>query len=150
MARTLHVYPKAIIDGSTWTFVDKVGDSRFEHTIAAGVTATTELRLLKFVLDLIVDDTDTDQDVDDALFLDDIQPGPQTETVWEVWQKIAEGILEPSDTLESFWAKWTEGDTQAMRNAVNRALVSGPGGIGQGWTVTGFHQHEGDGTITDG
>ncbi len=154
MARTLHVYPKAIIDGSTWTFLNKIGSSRLEHTVAAGVTAETRLRLLKVSFDLIVDDTDTDQDVDDALFLDDIQPGPQTLTVWEDWQNTAEGIISgltsPYDE-SNFWAAWTQGDTQAMRNSANRALVSGPGGIGRGWIIIpgSLHQHEGDDTNTD-
>ena len=152
MARTLHVYPKAIIAGSTWTLIAKVGDSRFEHIVAAGITAVDELRLLKVGFDLVVDNTDTDQDVDDALFIDDIQPGPQVATVWGNWQSLAEGIFDPGDTEESFWSKWTQGDTQAVRNDMNRALVAGPGGIGRGWTVvTGsLHQHEGDGINTDG
>lgn len=155
MARTLHVYPKAIIDASTWTYLLKVGDSRFTHTVAAGVNATTELRLLKLVFDLTVEDTDTDQDVDDALFVDDIRPGPQVETVWGNWQERAEGIiagLTPGYTVADFWAEWTKGDTQAVRNDANRALVAGPGGIGRGWEIVvgTLHQHEGDGTNTDG
>ncbi len=155
MARTLHVYPKAILDASTWTLIVKVADSRFEHTVPAGVTATTELRLLKLVFDLLVEDSDTDQDVDDALFIDDIRPGPQVETVWGNWQITAEAIiagLDPGYTVADFWAEWTHGDTQAVRNDVNRALVSGPGGIGRGWEVVvgTLHQHEGDGISTDG
>ncbi len=160
MSRTLHVYPKAILDASTWTFLVKVYEpatqvnSRFEHTIAAGVAATTPLRLLKVSFDLIVADGDTDQDVDDALFVDDIRPGPQVETVWGNWQDTAEGIiagLDPGYTVAEFWAAWTNGDTQAVRNDANRALVSGPGGIGRGWTIPAgsIHQHEGDGTNTD-
>jgi len=152
VARTLQVYPKAVLTGSEWVFTDKVGDSRFRHTIAAGVTAETPLVLLKFVFDLIVEDTDTDQDVDDALFVDDIQPGPEVETVWSNWQDTAEGIiagLSPAVTTEDFWAAWTFGDTQAVRNDANRALVAGPGGIGRGWTITALHQHEGDGTVLD-
>ncbi len=152
MARTLQVYPKAILDASTWTLIVKVASSRFEHTIPAGVTATESLSLLKLVFDLIVEDADTDQDVDDALFIDDIQPGPQTRTVWGNWQERAEGIiagLDPGYTVDDFWAAWTKGDTQAVRNDANRALVSGPGGIGRGWTITAIHQHEGDGTVLD-
>ncbi len=156
MARTLHVYPKAILDASTWLLIVKVGSSRFEHTVPAGVTATTELRLLKLVFDLTVEDTDTDEDVDDALFDDDIHPSPgQHETVWGNWQTTAEGIitgLDPGYTAADFWAEWTHGNTQAVRNDANRALVSGPGGIGRGWEVVAgtLHQHEGDGTTTDG
>ena len=68
---------------------------------------------------------------------------------------LAEGIvagLTPGYTVADFWADWTFGDTQAVRNDANRALVSGPGGIGRGWEVVvgTLHQHEGDGTNTDG
>ncbi len=153
VARSLDVYPKATLDGSTWLLVVKVDGSRFEHLVPAGVAAETPLQLLKVVFELTVEDSDTGQDVDDALFLDDIQPGPSTATVWGNWQLIAEGIitgLDPGYTVDDFWAAWTMGDTQAVRNDANRALVSGPGGIGRGWTITSVHQHEGDGTVLEG
>ncbi len=153
MARSLSVYPKVHLTDSTWSVVDKVGASRLEHLIPAGVTAERPLLLLKVVFELVVADSDTDQDADDALFVDDIQPGPQMATVWDGWQATAEGIiagLTTGYTVDDFWSAWTGGDTQAVRNDVNRAFVSGPGGIGRGWTITGFHQHEGDGTNTDG
>ncbi len=161
MSRTLHVYPKATIEESTWTYILKVYEpatqvnSRFEHVVAAGVTATAPLRLLKVSFDLVVADGDIDQDIDDALFVDDIRPGPQVATVWGNWQATAEGIiagLDPGYTVADFWAAWTHGDTQAVRNDMNRALVAGPGGIGRGWEVVAgsLHQHEGDGTNTDG
>jgi hypothetical protein len=153
VARSLSIYPKASLDGSTWKLVVKVGDSRFEHLVPAGITAETPLQLLKVVFDLIVEDSDTDSDVDDALFVDDIKSGPGVETVWGNWQTRAEGIitgLDPGYTVDDFWAAWTMGDTQAVRNDANRALVSGPGGIGRGWTITSVHQHEGDGTVTEG
>ena len=153
MARNLSVYPKAFLEESTWQLVVKVDDSRFDHVIPAGVTAETPLQLLKVVFDLTVEDSDTDRDVDDALFVDDIKPGPITETVWGNWQAIAEGIitgLSSGYTVDDFWAVWTMGDTQAVRNDAQRALVSGPGGIGRGWTITSVHQHEGDGTVTEG
>ena len=155
MARTVHVYPKAIIDGSTWTLFLDVSEGGVQEdeptfTAPAGLVATSELRLLKVSFDLILDDTDTAQDVLTALTVDDIQPGPQTLTTWEDWQDSAEGIIagltSPYDESD-FWAAWTGGDTQAMRNSANRALVSGPGGIGRGWTVLNVHQHEGDGTF---
>ena len=152
MARNLNVYPKAFLRDS-WQLVVKVGDSRFEHVIPAGVTAETPLQMLKVVFNLTVEDSDLDSDVDDALFLDDIKPGPGVETVWGNWQAIAEGIiigLSSGYTVDDFWAVWTMGDTQAVRNDAQRALVSGPGGIGRGWTITGFHQHEGDGTVSEG
>ena len=160
MARTLHVYPKASIEGSTWTLLMKVSEqatgiqSRFTETVAAGVTAERFLPLLKVVWDLIVADTDVDQDVADALFVDDIKAGPATETVWGNWQTRAEGIitgLVTGYTVADFWAAWTMGDTQAVRNDTQRALVSGPGGIGRGWAIVAgsVHQHEGDGTNTD-
>ena len=153
MARQLQVYPKATLDGSTWLLRVKVGNSRFEHLVPAGVTAETSLELLKVVFGLTVEDSDTDSDVDAALFLDDIQPGPSMATVWGNWQETAEGIissLDPGYTVADFWVAWTMGDTQAVRNDAQRALVSGPGGIGRGWTITRFHQHEGDGTVSEG
>lgn len=159
MARNLQVYPKVILDGSTWLASGRVVESatetssRFEHVVPAGVTAEVPLQLLKIVFDLTVEDPDTDQDVDDALFLDDIDPGPSIETVWGNWQARAEGIitgLAPGYTEADFWAAWTTGDTQAMRQDARRALVSGPGGIGRGWTITFFHQHEGDDTVLEG
>ncbi len=159
MARTLTIYPKASITDSTWTLLMKVHEpatgaaSRIFETVAAGLTAERSLLLLKVVFGLVVADTDTDQDVADALFVDDIKPGGGVETVWSNWQARAEGILSgltTGYTLEDFEAAWTNGDTQAVRNDVQRALVSGPGGIGRGWTITDFHQHEGDGSVTDG
>ena len=157
MARTLEVYPKASLVGSNWTAIVKVDEagtqSLFEHTMAANVVATTPLQLLKIVFELVVDDADTDQDVDDALFVDDIRPGPQVATVWTGWQAIAEGIIDglsPDYTVEDFRAAWNQGDTQSMRNDIQRAFISGPVGIGRGWTINSFHQHEGDGTVTEG
>ncbi len=159
MARTLVIYPKATISGSTWTLLMKVHEpatgvqSRIFETVPAGLTSERPLILLKVVFGLVTDDAATDQDVADALFVDDIKPGGGVETVWSNWQDRAEGILSglPTGyTLETFEAAWNGGDTQAMRNDAQRALVSGPGGIGRGWTITDFHQHEGDGTVTDG
>ncbi len=147
--RTVEVYPKAFLDGSTWHLIVSVDESEFEHLVSAGITTVIPLVLLKVVFDLIVEDTDLDSDVDDALFLDDIQPGPSTATVWGNWQATAEGIitgLSPGYTADDFWAAWTRGDTEAVRQDAQRALVSGPGGIGRGWTITSVHQHEGDGT----
>ena len=158
MARTLQVYPKASITDSTWTLLMKVSEpaigaaSRIVETVAAGLTVERQLPLLKLVFDLVVADTDTDQDVADALFVDDIKPGGGVETVWSNWQDRAEGIisgLATGYTVDDFWAGWTVGDTQAVRNDANRALVSGPGGIGRGWTVTRVHQHEGVGDAVD-
>ncbi len=148
MTRSLSVYPKAFVEDSTWHLTIEVDGFDFLHLISAGVTAEISLGLLKVVFNLIVEDSDTNQDVDDALFLDDIRPGPQMETVWSSWQGIAEGIisgLDPGYTENDFWAVWTRGDTEAVRNDVQRALVAGPGGIGRGWTITSFHQHEGTG-----
>ena len=152
--RSVSVYPKATLDGSTWLLRVKVGDSHFEHEVPAGVTAETSLELLKVVFDLTVEDSDLDSFVDDALFKDDIHPAPGTEeTVWGNWQTLAEGIITglPAGPTEfDFWAAWTMGNTQAVRNDAQRALVSGPGGIGRGWTITRFHQHEGGGTVLEG
>ena len=103
---------------------------------------------------MVVAATDTDQDVADSLFVDDIASGPSVETVWGNWQTRAEGIisgLTTGYTVQDFWSVWTFGDTQAVRNDANRAMVSGPGGIGRGWDIVAgtVHQHEGDGTTTD-
>jgi hypothetical protein len=159
MARSLSVYPKVVLNGSTWFVSGRVDEfaagthSEFKHVVAAGVTTEVPLQLLKIVFDLTVEDTDTDSDVDDALFVDDIKPGNGEETVWGNWQERAEGIitgLSLGYTEEDFWATWTMGDTQAMRQDAQRALESGPGGIGRGWMITFFHQHEGDGSVSRG
>jgi len=154
VARLLHVYPKATLVGSTWTFIVNVYEhatrvtSRFTHSIPAGLTATIDLRELKYGFDLTVGDTDTDQDVDDALFADDIRNGPQVETVIGNWIDRAEtniGGLSDPYTLEEYWASWSLQDTNKTRNDGRSALISG-----RGWTVSAFHQHEGNGTNTDG
>jgi hypothetical protein len=151
--RQLHVYPKVGLVGSTWTLRVKVYEpaigvsSLFIHDIPAGITATTPLRELKLSFDLTVDDTDTDQDVDDALFLDDIKPGPQSATVWSNWQDRAEAIiagLADPYTIADYWAAWSQQDTAKTRQDARRALVTQ-----RGWAVTSVHQHEGDGTNTD-
>lgn len=160
MARTLHVYPKASIEGSAWTLTMKIYEpqtrvnSRYVETVGAGLTVERFLPLLKVSWDLIVADTDTDQDVADSLFVDDIRPGPQTETVWSRWQDRAESIiagLASGYTVADFWSAWSMGDTQAVRNDAQRAMVSGPGGIGRGWQIVAgtVHQHEGDGSSVD-
>lgn len=160
MARELHVFPKVSLVGSTWTLRVNVYEhaayvpgvtskeeatSRFVHEIPAGVTVTVPLRELKVAFDLTVGDTDTDQDVDDMLFVDDVKPGPAVETVWGNWQERAEGIIGVTDpTLAEYWAAWSKADTAKTRNDVASAVS------GRGWTVTAVHQHEGDGTNTDG
>lgn len=156
MARELHVYPKAVIEGSTWTYVVKVYDhairqnSQFVHTAVAGVTAEVPLSLLKVSFDLVVADTDTDQDVDDALWLDTASGGPTNgETLWETWQQLADpkiSGLTTGYTVQDFWAEWTQQNTARVRNAARRILING-----RGWTIPGgsVHQHEGDGTTTD-
>ncbi len=153
MARNVEVYPKAFHDGSIWRAMVKVDESRFEHLEPAGVTADPPVQLLKVVFFVTVEDSDLDSDVDAALFVDDIHPNPGvTETVWGNWKVTAEGIisgLTPGYTFEDFWAAWTQGDSQAVRQDIQRALETGPAG-GRGWTITGFHQHEGDGTVTEG
>lgn len=157
MARTLQVYPKASIEGTTWTLTMKVSEdatgvnSRFVETVAAGVTAERFLPLLKVVWDLVVDDTDTDQDVADSLFIDDIAPGPSVATVWTNWQARSEGIisgLTTGYTVADFFSAWTKNDTKMVRNDARRAMVSSSG---RGWTIVtdSIHQHEGDGTNTD-
>lgn len=151
MARTLEVYPKAVI-GSDWAYTLKVLDygtgiaEHFPHSIPAGASPPSQLVLLKIGFILVTADTDTNQDVDDALFVDDIRPGPQTETVWGNWQTAAEAIIAGGVTDEfEFWQAWSKQATQQVRQDANRALV-----IQRGWQITGFHQHEGDGTNTDG
>jgi len=105
------------------------------------------------VFSLTIENTDLDSFVADALFSDDIKPGGGVQTVWSNWQTRAEGIitgLNPGYTERDFREAWTHGDTQAVRNDAQRAFTTGPGGIGRGWTITFFHQHEGDLTVTEG
>jgi hypothetical protein len=145
MARNLQVYPKITLVGSLWEITLKVddlaaGQTRFVTTEAAGITAIEPTVLLKLVFGLIVGDADADQDVYDALYVDDIRPGPQTETVWSNWRDRAE-------------ASWLSGrdnrssqDTTKTRNDARRALVTQ-----RGWTVPAgsVHQHEADGSVTE-
>jgi hypothetical protein len=154
VARTFHVYPKAVLEGSTWTLIVKVHEpstrtnSQFVHAVAAGVTVANPLRELKISFDLTTGDTDTPQDIDDALFVDDIQPGPQVETVWSNWQERAEAILGglTDPTLADYWAEWSQQDTAKTRSDARKALITQ-----RGWTIDAgsVHQHEGDGTNTD-
>jgi hypothetical protein len=155
MARFLHVYPKAGIIGSEWWFHVKVFDqttrvsSKFKHTIAAGVTAEIPLVLLKVGWDMTTDDSATDSDVDDALFVDDIKPGAGAETVWSNWQEIAESIISgllPGYSYADFKAAWSTNDTSSVRADARRALVTQ-----RGWVIetASIHQHEGDGSVTE-
>ncbi len=160
MARNLSVHPKVVLKGPLWIVSGRVDEfaagtrSEFIHEVAAGVTAVVPLKLLKIVFDLTVPDGTPDSDVDDALFVDDIHPAPgQTQTVWSNWAARAEGIingLDPGYTEADWVAAWTSADTAAVRSDANAALVSGPGGIGRGWIITFFHQHEGDGSELEG
>jgi hypothetical protein len=156
VARNLHVYPKAVIDGSTWTYLVKVFDqdtrtnTRFEHVVPAAVTAEVPLRLLKVSWDMTVADSDSDADVDDALFVDTASGGPTNgETLWETWQGLADpkiaGLTSPY-TAADFFAEWSQQDTARIRNAARRILING-----RGWTVVSgtVHQHEGDHSNTD-
>ena len=156
MARRLHVYPKAQIDGSDWTLVVKVYDldtkvqSRFLHDVPAGVTVTPGSRLLKLTFDLTVPDGTPDSAIDDALFVLDIKPGGGSATVWENWQTRAETIISrmvPGFTTKEFWAEWSHQDTSKVRNDARRALVT----LQSGWTIDvgSIHQHEGDNTVTE-
>lgn len=154
MARNLHVYPKAVIVGSSWSFHVKVFDqdtrisSRFVHTIPAAVTAEIPMRLLKLSYDLTVADGDTDQDVDDAHFVDVALGGPTGgETLWETWQTLADGKiagLSPGYSQADFFVAWTQQNTARVRTGARRILVNG-----RGWSVSSVHQHEGDGTVTE-
>ncbi len=157
MVRELHVYPKGVLLAGlpgTWLLDLSV----YEH--ATGVTSyftrsdpsahnvEADLRDLKLAFDLVVADSDTDQDVFDALTVDDIRPGPQYETVWSNFVVRADGIYDdvlPSNNLE-FWAGWRKQDTAQTRSDARRALVTQ-----RGWTVVAgtVHQHEGDSTVTD-
>ena len=154
MARNLHVYPKAQLVDSTWTLTVKVYEhstrttSRFIHEIPAGAAAEVSLNELKISFDLVVDDTDTDQDVDDALFLDDIKPGAGFETVWSNWMGLAESIvngLSPSYTVGDYQAAWSQKNTASIRSDARRALITQ-----RGWSVPWIHWHEGNGTSEDG
>ena len=155
MARNLQVYPKVVLDGSTWTLVldvseDGVKEADLTFSLPAGVTSTLPLVLLKLVVFIIVGDTDTAQDVMDALTVDDIQPGPQIGTVASRWVERAEtdiNGLPPDFTAEDFTAAQSKQDTSRMRNDARTALGD------RGWTENPdrvFHQHEGDETVTEG
>ncbi len=154
MTRLFKVYPQAALTGSLWRYQASIFEpatgitEHFDRTILAGVTAAVPLLVLKFVFDIEVADTDDATDIDDALFVDDIAPGPQTETVWEAWQTLAESIitsLDPEYTLNDYWLTWTKPNTAKIRNDARRALVTQ-----RGWSILKVHQHEGDGSVTNG
>jgi hypothetical protein len=151
MPRTVHVYPKATIEGSTWTYVVKVGASRFVHSEAAGVTAEIPLTLLKLSYDLTVPDGVSDQDIDDAHWLATASGGPNNgKTLWGAWRDIAESNLSglsPGYTKADYYAAWSNQDTSRVRDQGRRILVNG---LGWSIDVGSIHQHEGDGTNTDG
>lgn len=148
MSKLLHVYPKAVLDSSTWFLDVKVFEAatrlttRFTHEIPAGVVGN--IRELKVTFNVVVSDTDFALDVDDALFVDDIKGGPSVETVWGNWQERAEKNYTPGMTQVEYWAEWSKQDTAKTRNDARRSLVTQ-----RGWSVTAIHQHEGDGTNTD-
>ncbi len=155
MARLFKVYPQAGLEGSVWRYQASIFEpatgvtEHFDHTIAAGVTAVIPLTVLKFVFDIEVADSDDASDIDIALFKDDIDPSPQNdETVWEAWQALAENIiasLSPGYTLNDYWLAWTKPNTAKVRNDARRALVTQ-----RGWSIVKAHQHEGDGSVTNG
>lgn len=155
MARNLVVMTKGWIDGSTWTLRTQFHDddtgvkTTIFYTTAAGLTAERPLTSPRLSFDLVVGDADTEQDVVDALTLDDIKPGGGFETVFGNWIAIAEGhisVLSTGYTRDDFWAEWTKQNTSAIRSDARRALVTQ-----RGWTVVAgsVHQHEGDGTTTE-
>ncbi len=155
MARTLHVYPKVTIEGAVWTLTLDVSEGGVKEadltfSVAAGVTSAFPLVLLKIVFDVVVDDTDTAQDVLNALTADDIQPGSQDKTVASNWIERAESDIDglpPGFTAADFKAAQSKQDTSRMRADAKTALVDG-----RGWEIVSgtLHQHEGDGTTTDG
>ncbi len=151
----MHVYPKVVLHGSTWTLILGVSEGGVKEpdltfSVAAGVSSDLSLELLKIVFNVIVGDTDTAQDVLDALTADDIQPGGQFRTVASNWVERAENNIDgmpPGFTAEDFRAAQSKQDTSRMRADTEKALVDG-----RGWEVVigSVHQHEGDGTVTDG
>ena len=154
MPRNLQVYPKVILDGSLWTLKldvseEGVKEADLTFSLPAGVVSALPLVLLKVAFDIEVGDTDTAQDVMDALTDDDIKPGPQTETVATNWIERAEADitgLPPAFTAEAFTAAQSKQDTSRMRSDALQAFDD------RSWTVTFFHQHEGDviRTVTEG
>ena len=156
MARTLHVYPKVVLDGSTWTLHLDVSEGGVKEadlifSLSSGVTSAFPLVLLKIVFNVVVGDTDDAQDVLDSLTADDIHPAPgQTETVATNWIERAEDDIDglpPGFTAADFKAAQSKQDTSRMRADTKKSLVDG-----RGWEFGAgtIHQHEGDGTNTDG
>ncbi len=152
MARNLQVYPKVILDASSWTLELDVSEGGVKEadltfSLPAGVTSVLPLVLLKVVFGLVVGDADEAQDVMDALTADDIKPGPQIATVASNWIERAEtdiNGLPPNFTVEDFTAAQSKQDTSKMRSDALQAFS------GRSWTATSFHQHEGDGTVLEG
>lgn len=155
MARNLAVMPRAYIKDSTWTLRIQFKDddtgtkTTLTYTQAAGVTVETGLNMPRLSFDLIVGDADTEQDVLDALTVDDIKPGGGVETVFGNIIDIAEGHignLTTGYTNQDFHAEWSKQNTSAVRTDARRALITQ-----RGWAIPvgSIHQHEGDGTVTE-
>ncbi len=149
--RILNVYPKTTIEGSTRTVTVKVFDqqtgivSRFVH-IGSGVAAEVSLIGLKYVFDLIVPAEVTDQDIDNALYMDDIEPGKSAWAKAGAMINTIIGGLPGGYDQAMFWAGHTKPATAAARADIDKALV-----IQRGWVIVAgsMHQHEGDGTSVD-
>lgn len=155
MTRDLHVYPKATLTGSDWMFTVNVHEhaagttSRFIHLSVGSISALVPLKLPKLAVDLIVPDGVTDSDVDDAIFVDDIRPGAQSETVWEAWRDTAETVIDRLTvgyTLVDFRTEWSNNESLSARRDLMRALVTI-----RGWTIPAgaLHQHVSGGVVEE-
>lgn len=156
MAYEIQCYPKVQLKGTTWRVRVKLSSDTdyavIEHIETAGIAADCtdqnagQLLLLKLSFVVVVEDSDTFQDVFDALIVDDIRPGPQTASVWDRWRDRAESILSGMSspyTRADYWAEWGQNDTAAIRNDARTAIGN------RGWTVLpgSVKYMEGDGSV---
>ena len=140
MARVIEVYPKVVLDGSTWLIrvkmrvIDTGQNQVVERAFPAGVTG--DLRLLKLVLIVRVPNRVTPVQLGGGLFDHTIGTVTYPGTFWDYWQDQAETHI----TAGSGTGKAA---TKALRDGFETM-------IGQlGGSVLRVHQHEDDGTNTD-
>lgn len=145
MARTVTVIPSAVLTGNQWLLQIRVDDNGqstlFERTAVSPVTVTGSAASPKLVLQLSISDTATAQDIADALTVDDVVPGQRVASAWDEYRTRLESVVGSSGRKR--WLNYTPNLSGQVRTAVQRGFNA------RGWTILGFHQHEGDGSVLE-
>lgn len=146
MARTVTVIPKAVLTGNQWLLQIRVVDNGqftlHEQSATSAVTITGSAASPKLVLEVSITDTATAQDIVNALTVDDVVPGQRVASAWDEYRTRLESSVATSG--RNRWLNYTSSLSGQVRTAVQRGFNA------RGWTILGFHQHEGDGTVLEG